>query len=117
MGILGWSSWPRPVAVAVDAQYRSELRDEVYIALIVEPGMHEVLADALPPYRYVEYGTALRIAPERRRPASFKIEALPGSTYFIELVCTSGTGTIETSLRLIPDADALPIIRQLHAAW
>jgi len=115
--ILGAAiSWPFPLAIAVDGQYLSEMRNKTYIALTVEPGTHELLADALPPYRYVERGT-LVIRADRRRPASVTLNTLPNQVYFIELLCTTGTGDIETSLVPKTEADALPVIRDFRPVW
>jgi hypothetical protein len=115
--ILGAAlSWPWPVAIAIDGQYISEMHNKTYIALTVEPGIHELLADALPSYRYVEKGT-LVIHADRRRPASATLNTLPNQVYFIELLCTTGTGTIDTSLVPKTEADALPVIKEFRPAW
>lgn len=117
MNLFGASSCPRPVAVALDGQYRSELKDETYIALSVEPGAHTVSADPLPPYRYVDEGTAFRIAPAQRRPASIKVDALADRAYFVELACTTGSGSYDSSLESMPEDIALPVVKHFHHAW
>ena len=110
------ASWPRPVALAADGAYVSEIRDETYLALVVEPGVHELLADALPPYRYVERGSFV-IDAGKRAPASLRVEAGPDQAYFVQLLCTSGTGTLDTTLRQLPKEEALPILQKLRPVW
>jgi len=110
------ASWPLPVALAADGAYVSEMHDETYIALVVEPGSRELLADALPPYRYVERGS-FAIEPKKRQPASLRVEAEPNQAYFVQLRCISGTGTIDTTLKQQPKEEALPILQQLRPVW
>lgn len=110
------ASWPLPVALAADGAYASEMRDETYFALVVEPGVHELLADALPPYRYVERGS-FAIDAQKRQPASLRVEAEPDQAYFVQLLCTSGTGTLDTTLRQLPKEEALPILQKLRPVW
>lgn len=109
-------SWPWPVAVAVDGQYLSELHNETYTTLTVEPGKHELLADAKPPYLYAGKGS-LELVPDKRRPASISLNTLPNQVYFVRLLCTTGTGTIDTSLTPKTEAEAIPVIQQFRSAW
>jgi len=109
-------SWPRPVAVAVDGTYVSEMHDETYVALVVEPGLHELVADALPPYRYVERGS-LAIEAEKRKPASIVVVVQANRANFVELRCTSGTGTVETMLSPLPEGEAIPILQKMRPVW
>jgi hypothetical protein len=44
------SDWALPVAVAIDSQYVTEMRDDTYVAFPVSPGAHEITADPLPSY-------------------------------------------------------------------
>jgi len=115
--LFGGAAWPWPVALAVDGQYISEMHNETYIALKVEPGKHELLSDALPSYHYVERGSFV-IPSASRRPASIILNTLPNQVYFIELLCPSGTGKgIESSLAQKTEADALPVIKDFRPAW
>jgi hypothetical protein len=50
---VGPSSWLFPVGVAIDNQYVTEMHDATYAAVPVSAGRHEIVADPLPPYRWV----------------------------------------------------------------
>ena len=116
LSLLGAGSWPTPIAVSLDGTVRSELSDEKFVMLTVDPGQHDLVADALPPYRYSPTGS-LTIPPERRRPASVAIHASPNERYFVELMCASGTGTVETTLKEQPQATAVEIVREFRSVW
>lgn len=117
LSLLGAGSWPVPIAVSLDGIVRSELSDETFVVLTVDPGQHELVADALPPYKYSPTKEALRIPPEKRRPASVTIHASRNERYFVELMCSSGTGTVDTRLKEQPQATAVEIVREFRSVW
>ena len=109
MTVLGaGSSWPLPVAVAIDGQYFSELDNQVYVAVTAEPGRHTLVADAVPPYRFVN-------APHL--PAALALDTRPNKVYFVELTCTSGTGSVDTTLTQKSEAEALAVVKDFRPAW
>lgn len=116
LSFLGAGSWPMPIAVSLDGTVRSELSDETFVMLTVDPGHHDLVADALPPYRYSPTGS-LTIPPERRRPASVAIQASANERYFVELMCATGTGTVETTLKERPQAAAVEAVRDFRSVW
>lgn len=114
--VLGAGSWPWPVAIAVDGQYISEMHNETYVTLSIQPGKHEFLADALPSYRYVPRGS-LVISSDKRQPASITLDTQPNQVYFIRLLCTSGTGTIDSTLTPQTEVEALQVLKEFRPAW
>jgi len=110
------TAWPTPIAVSLDRVVRSELIEETFVMLTVDPGQHDLVADALPPYRYSPTGM-LTIPPERRRPASVAIHASPNERYFVELECSTGTGTVKTTLKEQPQAKAVEAVRDFRSVW
>jgi len=115
-GMLGPEPCPWPIAVSLDGAVRSDLSEETFVMLTVDPGQHDLVADALPPYRYSPTGW-LTIPPERRRPASVAIHASPNERYFLELKCETGTGTLKTTLKEEPQTTAVEIIREFRSVW
>jgi len=107
---------PWPIAVSRDGAVRSELNEETFVMLTVDPGQHDLVADPLPPYRYSPTGS-LTIPPERRRPASVAIHASPNERYFFELKCETGTGTTKTTLEQRPQAKAEEAVRDFRSIW
>jgi hypothetical protein len=110
------ASWSWPIAVSVDGQYVTEMYDDTYAAIPVLPGQHEIVVDPLPPYRYVMRGS-FTISPSERVPARLIVEAVEGQQYFLEVLSTSGRGSIDTSLRRRNESDAQPILRWFRPVW
>jgi len=103
------------IAVSLDGTVRSDLGEETFVMLTVDPGQHDLVADPMPPYRYAPTGW-LTIPPERRRPASVAIHASPNERYFLELKCETGTGTTKTTLKERPQATAVEAVRDFRSS-
>jgi len=107
---------PIPIAVSLAGAVRSELNEERFVMLTVDPGQHDLVADPLPPYRYAPTGW-LTIPPQRRRPASVAIHASPNERYFLELKCETGGGTFKTTLKERPQATVVEAVRDFRSVW
>jgi hypothetical protein len=94
-----------PIAVSLDGAVRPELSEETFVMVAADSGQHDLVADALPPYRYSPTGS-LTIPPERRQPASVAVHAYPNERYFVELNCATGTGTVRTTI----GTSAVPVL-------
>lgn len=117
-------SCPWPVAVSTGGPVKSELSDETFVTLTLDPGEHELSASILRPslVALVE-----GMPPESRSYASrfikggqapvLKVTTLPGQRYFIELACTTGTGSIKLVLAARTEMEAMPVIGRFRSVW
>lgn len=117
-------SCPWPVAVSARGPVKSELSDETFLTLTVDPGEHELSASILrPSYVTIREG----LPPESRAYSShfikggqahaLKVTTLPGQLYFIELACTTGTGSVNLALAARTEMEAMPVIGKFRSVW
>jgi len=110
-GALTYTAWD-PTAIALDGQYRAELTDETYIALICDSGRHSVSADARPPYRETSHTTSI---PSYR--VSQWVDVPPGEVVFLRTQSGTGTGSIEVVLERMTRKAGEEVMQDLEPTW
>jgi hypothetical protein len=117
-------SCPWVVAVSARGAVKSELSDETFLTLPVDPGEHELSASILRPSQVElreglppeSHAYASRFIKGGQAPA-LKVTTLPGQRYFIELACTTGTGSINLVLAARTEMEAMPVIGKFRSVW
>jgi hypothetical protein len=98
-------------AVSVDGRLVAELRKGAFVSVLLAPGAHDLTVDPVP-------DVATKTSPPATRPIeTITIQAVPDTTYYVELWIRFGWGALDPALQPRAPRIAEPVIRKMKPTW